>query len=454
MHEKFKEFFLIDKKKLIFVLCIIFFHALLETGIAVLIWILFDLLDKVSEITIFIYFGIGALIYIFLAALMNSADIYFTQKYVSLMTKIYREDLYKNIFNLNYTDFNKKTPDEYMTLINRDASTVSENLFKQFFYFIYQFLLFLTAIIISFVMNYIVAAILLVLSILVVVFPAIYRKKISFQMNKLSNDFLEFSKYIGNTFSGIDIVQNYGAIHNIADRIDSLNSKVYSSEIGKHKLIGQVNFGNYFVVLLLQISVALISGILSIYGKSTIAVSISFLNIASNVYNPISMMLSAYLDIMSTKDIVIKIANIKPSEEVAESSFFNVSKITLDNFSIKFNSKNLFNNVSFTFETGKKYLLTGESGSGKTTLLETLIGHNDDYRGHIFYDNIDGRDLTFEKKNQLIAYCKQTPHLFIGSLKENITLFAKQVDYAKLKKCNRFMSAYRLCSKQRFRYPS
>lgn len=430
--KELKKYFFTDKKQLFLTIIILVFHALFETGYAVMIWYLFDLLGKATEVMPIVYFGLIFVGYTLLAALANAADLYYTGRYIAFITATYRKDLYDNIFRLSYSDFQKNTSDEYITLINRDVSTISENFFRQCFSFFYEFMLFISAVVISFLMNYIVAAILLVSSFLVIVFPMLFTKKLARQVNQVSEDNLEFSKYIGNTFTGIDILQNYGAVHNIANRIDSLNQNIYRSETRQHKLIGEVNIGNYFIVSMLQTSAALISGILTVYGKSTIAISISFLNIAGYVFNPISAMLSCYLDISSTKDIVRKIASIKPRQEEKEDFLSSVGKIRLENLGIRFSSKVLFENVSYTFQTHKKYLLVGESGCGKTTLLETLLGHNGIYSGQIIFDEKEGKSLSSQTRNALISYCPQTPHLFIGSLKENITLFSNMVDEKKL----------------------
>src|SRR5882672_1327361 len=48
--------------------------------------------------------------------------------------------------------------------------------------------------------------------------------------------------------------------------------------------------------------------------------------------------------------------------------------ITLENISKKIGGRTLFENVTFTFNSGCRYGLTGPNGSGKSTLLKIVMG--------------------------------------------------------------------------------
>ena len=67
-------------------------------------------------------------------------------------------------------------------------------------------------------------------------------------------------------------------------------------------------------------------------------------------------------------------------------------KIRLENISKSFEEKNVLRDISFVFEEGRIYLLSGESGSGKSTLLSLLAGLALPDSGSIFYE--DGQKMT------------------------------------------------------------
>lgn len=57
--------------------------------------------------------------------------------------------------------------------------------------------------------------------------------------------------------------------------------------------------------------------------------------------------------------------------------------IELKQVSKSFGERELFSNLSMTFEVGKVYALIGSSGSGKTTLMN-MMGKLEPYHGTIF----------------------------------------------------------------------
>lgn len=93
-----------------------------------------------------------------------------------------------------------------------------------------------------------------------------------------------------------------------------------------------------------------------------------------------------------------------------------------------------FKNVSFSYKDGEEVLenfnldvrrgetiaLVGETGSGKSTIVNLICRFYEPVEGQILIDGVD-----YRKRSQLwlqsnIGYVLQTPHLFSGTIKENI----------------------------------
>mgnify|MGYP001079560133 CR=1 FL=1 len=60
-------------------------------------------------------------------------------------------------------------------------------------------------------------------------------------------------------------------------------------------------------------------------------------------------------------------------------------QIDLKNISKRFNQELIFKNLSYSFETGKKYAITGPNGSGKSTLLQVISGYTRPSEGELLY---------------------------------------------------------------------
>ena len=86
----------------------------------------------------------------------------------------------------------------------------------------------------------------------------------------------------------------------------------------------------------------------------------------------------------------------------------------------------MLNDISYTFEEGKKYVLVGASGAGKSTLAKVIAGLYDAFDGTITCGGKDVRRMTRRKITRTIAIIPQSPFLFNGTVLENITLFSSK----------------------------
>jgi ATP-binding cassette subfamily C protein CydC len=76
---------------------------------------------------------------------------------------------------------------------------------------------------------------------------------------------------------------------------------------------------------------------------------------------------------------------------------------------------------NLTIPAGARVALTGPSGCGKSTLADLLLRFRS-YEGSIAIGGVELRDLAADDLQRLIAAMPQQPHLFNGTIRENILL--------------------------------
>jgi ATP-binding cassette subfamily C protein CydC len=83
--------------------------------------------------------------------------------------------------------------------------------------------------------------------------------------------------------------------------------------------------------------------------------------------------------------------------------------------------KPVLHNISLSVPAGRSLVLTGTSGIGKSLLVEILLRFRD-YEGSITVGGTELRDLPKETVVGMIAAVPQRPHLFNGTIRENLLL--------------------------------
>ncbi len=82
--------------------------------------------------------------------------------------------------------------------------------------------------------------------------------------------------------------------------------------------------------------------------------------------------------------------------------------------------KPVLQNFNLTIEAGQSVALVGATGDGKTTISNLVGRFYEPTNGNILIDGMDYKNITLQSLRNHMGIVLQTPHLFKGTVKENI----------------------------------
>lgn len=82
--------------------------------------------------------------------------------------------------------------------------------------------------------------------------------------------------------------------------------------------------------------------------------------------------------------------------------------------------KQVLANMNLKIDEGTSIALIGETGGGKSTIINLICRFYEPTGGVIKIDDVDYKDMTMESLRSQLGVVLQTPHLFSGTVKENI----------------------------------
>ncbi|WP_032122141.1 ABC transporter ATP-binding protein [Clostridium amazonitimonense] len=127
-----------------------------------------------------------------------------------------------------------------------------------------------------------------------------------------------------------------------------------------------------------------------------------------------------------------------------------------------------FKNVCFAYKNGEKVLenfnlkvkqgetiaLVGETGSGKSTIVNLLCRFYEPTSGEILIDGKDYRERSILWLQSNIGYVLQSPHLFSGTVKDNITYGKLEATNEEIERAAKLVNAHSFIMKMEKGYDS
>jgi ABC-type multidrug transport system fused ATPase/permease subunit len=155
---------------------------------------------------------------------------------------------------------------------------------------------------------------------------------------------------------------------------------------------------------------------------------------------PVTQLVNIYAQIQAgfaSFERILEILDTSPEiQDLGNISIQNVDgKIEFHNVDFEYISDNpVLTNFSLNIKPGEKLALVGHTGAGKTSIISLIARFYEFQSGKILIDGEDIRNLKLKSYRKHLGIVLQTPHLFYGTIKENITYGRKDASEADFKR--------------------
>lgn len=192
----------------------------------------------------------------------------------------------------------------------------------------------------------------------------------------------------------------------------------------------QAHFGavSWVVFQVFQVVCLAVSGFMAMSGLIKVGDVTFYQSSFTTVVNQFSALINLLPILTKGLESVSSIGEMLSSDEIEENegkeellSLRGEYAFKQVSFSYPGSSKEVLHGLDFTVKQGETIALVGESGSGKTTILNMLIGFILPSGGQLMLDGKDMKGLNLRTYRRFLSVVPQTPVLFTGTVRENIT---------------------------------
>ena len=345
-----------------------------------------------------------------------------------------RKDLFRHISNLSMSFFDRRPLGTLVTNVSSDTETIN-----QFFTNISLSLIRdgITLLLIIAMMLKLDAVLALYSMILIPVIAGIaigFRPMLRKTYEQTRLQLSRLISFLAENLAGMNIIQVFHQEKKQLDKYTKLNRLNLEVNFAKHRTT--IYFNRTFEFLgNLALAFLVWAGGMAVFNHSLeVGVLFAFITYIRQFFQPIIQITQQWDKLQSetvSMDRLWQVFSIRP--EVMDPRLENRKDIVLSDIKGRVDFENVYfgytdgidviSNLNLQIKPGEIIGIVGETGAGKSSILNMLGRFYDIRSGSIRIDGIDIRDIPQSTLHRIIGFVQQDPHLYSGSILENVRLF-------------------------------
>lgn len=351
-----------------------------------------------------------------------------------------RNASFSHLQELSLFYFNTNNVGYIHARVMSDSGKIGEMIAWRFMDIVWQLSYIIFVLIMMLTINLKLALIIFMLIPIVVILVAVFQKKLLVINRKIREI---NSKITGNFNEGITGASSIKTLV-VEDKIQEDFEK--DTDKMRGTAVRSVRYSAFFtaiVTLVSSLALAIVlwyGGSLSVEGLMTIGTISVFASYALGIMEPIQNIVVTISEIIAIQVNIERFTRLMETKsdvsdrpDVIEKygDTFNPKKenweelkgdIEFKDITFRYpdGEENVLENFNLKVPQGKRVAIVGETGAGKSTLVNLVCRFYKPTKGQILIDGHDAADRSIGWLHNSIGYVLQTPHLFSGSVRENL----------------------------------
>ena len=340
-------------------------------------------------------------------------------------------DIFKNILNLPYRYYRRKTTGEITSYFN--DIYIIRNAINQFINIVFiEIPLIIILIIIIFSINIPILIITLTGILMLTLITFFYRSKQRVWISETTRNKALNTSYIVESIMGFETIKNL----NITPKIYNRFKNKYHKFISCNQKLSIYEQTQDFVKVVFEIFIIFLI-ILTIvkYYHNNLTYFITLYILSNLLISSIKNILNCDYQISELKVALSNIVELTNKKSENKQFIKTDGDIVIKHLNYTFDKINYtLKNINLIIPKASKVMVTGDSGSGKSTLFKIIKGYYKDYEGSVKIGNYEISKHNFSN----ILYVSQKEILFTGTLDDNLSLKKKNIYSAKICEIDEF----------------